>query len=153
VTYRIDDEPRPGALAHLVVSPILPLFGVMFGGALVSWPWFILNSLAVGSPTRNREILWAIAGFCGNVALILTIFTVAATDLIGELGIQYALVGLTVWKLLVSYSLYLLQSRSFHLYEHFGGQVRNGIVVVIIASFLTHKLFATLSAFWILVLR
>jgi hypothetical protein len=42
---------------------------------------------------------------------------------------------LTVWKLVVSYLLYGLQSRSFHLYEHFGGTVRNGFALAMVAGF------------------
>ncbi len=153
MSYRIEDEPRPGALAYLVVNPVWPLFAIMFGGSVFSWPWFVLNGLAVGSPSRVREALWAAAGFVGNVVLIVGISVVASADLLGDLGVRYAFVAVTVWKLLVSYSLFVLQGRSFHLYEHFGGRARSGFLVVFLAFFVGQRLFSALPVFWTLVLR
>ncbi len=148
MTYRIQDEPHPGSLSHLAVNPVWPLFGVMFGGAGLSWSWFVLNGLALGSPTRRQELGWAIGGLAGGLALILGIF--AAHESLGRLGVRYSLVALTVWKLAVSYWLYTLQSRSFHLYEHFGGRVRNGALVVVAGYFVMRKL--GLPGFWLLLL-
>ncbi len=153
MTYRIADEPRPSTLSHLAVNPVWPLFGVMFGGAALSWSWFLLNGAAIGSPTRRQEIAWAIGGMVGNLLLIVAIFTLAGREILGELGVRYSLVGLTVWKLAVSYWLFTLQGRSFHLYEHFGGTVRNGALVVVAGFFLTNRLYQTLTGFWILLLR
>lgn len=153
MSYRIEDEPRPGALGHLVVHPVWPLFAVMFGGAVLSWPWFVLNGVAVGSPTRRTEVLWAAGGFAGSFAIALGLFSLAAAEVLSGLGLRYALVGVTVWKLLVSYWIFTVQGRSFHLHEHFGGQVKSGMIVVVAGYFLLRKLFAALPAFWILVLR
>lgn len=153
MTYRIADEPRPSTLSHLAVNPVWPLFGVMFGGAALSWSWFLLNGAAIGSPTRRQEIAWAIGGMVGNLLLIVAIFTLAGQEILGELGVRYSLVGLTVWKLAVSYWLFTLQGRSFHLYEHFGGTVRNGALVVLAGFFLTNRLYQALTGFWILLLR
>jgi len=41
----------------------------------------------------------------------------------------------TLWKLGISYWLYELQSRSFGLYQYFGGVVRSGLAVVVLAAF------------------
>ena len=133
MSYRIEDEPQPGALSHLVVDPMWPLLAVMFGGSFVSWPWFAVNGFAVGSPTRRRELALSVGGFVGNFAITMAIVLLASFEVFGEAGIRYAMISLTVWKLGVSYWLYVLQSRSFSLYEHFGGRVRNGLVVVFIA--------------------
>ena len=53
MSYRIGDEPRPGALARVAVDPMWPLLAVMLGGVWLSWPWFVLNGVVVGSPTRQ----------------------------------------------------------------------------------------------------
>lgn len=153
MSYHIKDEPHPSTLSHLAVNPVWPLFGVMFGGALVSWTWFVVNAVAVGSPTRRREIAWAAGGFAGSFALILAIFILAGREVLDPVGVRYALLALTVWKLLVSYWLYVLQSRNFNLYEHFGGQVRNGVVVVIAAFFLVPRILGGLPTVWALLLR
>ena len=47
-------------MSKLAVSPLWPMLGVMFGGAWLSWSWFALNSFAIGSASRKREI-WLIA--------------------------------------------------------------------------------------------
>ncbi len=152
MTYRIADEPRPGGLAHLAVHPVWPLFGVMFGGAVFSWTWFVVNGAAIGSPTRRQEIGWAIGGLAGGIALILTISFLYSQQFLSQLGAQYSAISLTVWKLAVSYWLYTLQSRSFHLYEHFGGQVRNGAIVVFVGYFLTQRLYQKLPDYLLLLL-
>lgn len=153
MTYRIADEPRPGTLAHLAVNPVWPFFGVMFGGAALSWSWFIVNGAAIGSPTRRQELAWAIGGMIGSLALIGTILFLAGQGLLGRLGVSYSLVGLTVWKLAVTYWLFTLQSRSFHLYEHFGGPVRNGMLIVALGFLLTNRLYAGLPDILRLLLR
>lgn len=139
MSYRIRDEPRLGALSTVAVQPFWPLLGVMFGGAWLSWPWFALNGYAVGSPTRGRELALAVGGFVGSAAIIVGLAVLAQSGVIEGVGVRYALVALTVWKLVVSYVLYAWQSRSFHLYEHFGGEVRNGLPVVLLAGFLGRK--------------
>ncbi len=153
MSYRIADEPRPSTLSHLAVNPVWPLFGVMFGGAALSWTWFLVNGAAIGSPTRRQESSLAIGGMAGSLILILAIFTLAGQEILGELGVRYSLVALTVWKLAVSYWLFTLQGRSFHLYEHFGGTVRNGALIVIVGFFLSTRLYQSLPGFWILLLR
>ena len=153
MSYRLQDEPRPGAWSHLVVNPLWPLFAVMFGGAAVSWIWFAWNGIAVGSPTRRREIFWVLGGFAGSLGVLLVILSLAAAEVIEGAGVRYALLALTVWKLFVSYWLFTIQSRSFHLYEHFGGVVRNGFFVVVVAFFLVNRIAGDLPAFWVLWLR
>ena len=153
MSYHIEDEPRPGRLARWSVNPVWPLFAVMFGGAAWSWAWFTVNGAALGSPTRRREIVWVLAGLAGSLVLLAGISALAEAGLIEKLGTRYALAGLTVWKLAVSYRLYLLQSRTFDIFEHFGGQVKNGLPVVVVAYFLTSKLSAGMPTFWALILR
>ena len=134
--YRIEDEPLPGPLQRIAVNPFWPLLAVMFGGAWVSWPWFLVNGFAIGSPTRRREVAIVVAGLAGSVVLVVALLALAGSGSLDRPTLRYAAVGLTVWKLGVSYWLYTLQSRCFGLYEHFGGPVRNGVLVLIAAAFL-----------------
>ncbi len=135
-SYRIEDEPQPGAMAQVAVDPLWPLLGLMFVGAWFSWPWFLVNGFAVGSPTRWRELAWVIGGFVVSAAIILGIFYVMDQGMITKTHMPYVLLVLTVWKIGVGYALYSLQSRTTHIYEYYGGVLRNGLIVVIVAAFL-----------------
>ena len=152
MSYRIEDEPQPGSLSQAAVNPVWPLLAVMLGGAGLSWPWFALNGFALGSPHRRQELAWAIGGFAGSVAILLLIFSLAHAGVLAGLGVSYALIGLIVWKLGVSYWLYTLQSRSFGLYRYFGGPVKNGALIVFAALFLRSGLLGSLPLFWKVVL-
>ena len=134
--YRIADEPAPSALAHLAVNPFWPFLAVMFGGAWLSWPWFALNAVAVGSPTRRRELAVAFGGFALTGVLVVLILGLAGTGRIPQSGVAYALLLLTVVKLGVTYWLHALQSRTFEIYEYYGGAVRQGFLVLLAAYFL-----------------
>jgi hypothetical protein len=146
-TYELIDEPRPGALSKLAVKPLWPLLAVMLGGAWISWPWFVLNGFAVGSPTRRRELAWAIAGVAGSFALLVGISFLLGAKVVGGLGFRYLLIGVVVYKLYVSYLLYSLQSRSFGLFEHFGGETKSGLFPLIAAALLRPRLLEVLPGF------
>ncbi len=130
--YLIADEPRPGAMAHLVVMPVWPLFALMFAGPWLAWPWVIFNGLAMGSPNLRREIGWVLGGLVGASALLLAILVIAG--LTSREVVPYLLIVLAVWKLGVGYRLYVLQSQTFELYQHFGGIARNGIGLVVLGA-------------------
>ena len=154
MSYRILDDPLPGRLAQVAVNPLWPLLAVMFGGSWLSWPWFALNGFAVGSPTRKRELALAVGGFAGTLGLAIGLGYLAGTRVLTGVAVQYAFVSLTVWKLAVSYLLFHLQNRSFHLYEYYGGTVRNGLAVALLGGFLARRpvLEAVDSALWRVVL-
>ncbi len=128
--YRIADEPRPSGLTHLVVSPVWCLFAIMFGGVWVSWPWFLLNAKAIGSPNLGRDVLWLVLGLLGLVGL-----SIGALFLSKE-AFGYYFVLIIGLKLVLSYRLYISQARAFELYQYFGGPVRNGVLVVVAGAFL-----------------
>lgn len=131
--YRIADEPTPGTLAHLTVSPLWPFVAVMFAGPWLSWSWFLLNGIAVGSPTLRRETAWAGAGVIVGITLSYTIAHMAGTGRIPEEFIKYVLLLVVVWKLGVTYVLYTLQSHSIEIYEYYGGKLKNGVFVIVVA--------------------
>lgn len=152
--YRIADEPRPGPLGQLAVNPIWPLLAVMLGGTWIAWPWFALNAFAVGSPKKLREILWVVGGFVGTVILLVTISATLVGTGAGDDGpwLRYALVAVVVWKLWVSYRLYLLQARTFQIHEYFGGVARNGMLPVLVAFYLRGQILGAFPSFFVLVL-
>ena len=67
--YLVPDEPVPSRWNHLAVSPNAPLLGAMLCGAWIAWPWFAFNAIAIGSPTRKKEVTWAAVGAAGTVVL------------------------------------------------------------------------------------
>lgn len=133
--YRIEDEPLPGAWAHLAVRPLWPLFAVMFAGVWLAWPWFVFNGWVVGSPTRRKELAWAVGGAVGLVGLALGLALLGETGVLPSRVWPYARVLLILWKLGVTYALYFLQSRTFQLYEHYGGPVKSGLMLVALGYF------------------
>ena len=134
--YHIPDEPRPGGLAHVTVNPFWPLLCVMFVGAGMSWTWFALNGIAMGSPTRKRELALAVGGLFGNLVLLIGVWgNYDRLGIDGELILPYLLLVVLVWKLGVSYVLYMMQAGSFGIYEYYGGNVQNGWIGLILAYF------------------
>ena len=150
--YRILDEPRPGALSKAAVRPFWPLLACMVGGPWIGWPWFVVNSLAVGGVKRVPTIVTAIVGMLGAAGIVVA-FATALQGGLGRMAQNFWLLGLVVWKLGIAYVLYLLQHRDVELFEYYRGTVRNGLFVVIAAYFLEPKLMGVLSTFLRLMLR
>jgi hypothetical protein len=156
-TYRIDDEPRPGPWARMAVSPFWPLLALMLGGCWLGLPWFAFNAIAVGSPTRTRELCLVAAGFAGSVVIALMLVQlVQAGYIASEAGVQYALLVLLIWKLAVGYALFVQQSATIELYQYYGGTLsRYGIAVALVGSFFLKGpvLQAVPSTLWRLVMN
>ncbi|MBN1206389.1 MAG: hypothetical protein JXB05_15865 [Myxococcaceae bacterium] len=129
-SYRILDEPGPSALAHLIVHPMWPLLSIMFAGAWLAVPWFVLNSFALGSHTRFKELGVAAGGVLGVLALAFGLGLIHTLLKLPEGAIPYLRVLVILWKLSVAYWLFDLQKHTFSLHEYFGGAVRNGMLVV-----------------------
>ena len=137
--YRILDEPTPGALAAYVVNPTFPMLALMLAGTWLAAPWVAFNALALGSPTARREIGLAIAMLAGAFLLVFGLLVANEQGLIGQHSIAYWALIPIVWKLGFGYWLFMLQIRTFHLYEHFDGRVRNGLFVLLLGAFVVHK--------------
>lgn len=151
--YRIADEPTPGPLAVVATRPLWPFVAIMLGGVWLSWTWFAVNSFAVGSPSRLREIIWIVAGLAVSALLALAIFAGVGRGILAQEQIKYAVLVITVWQLGVSYVLFILQNRTIEIYEYFGGVLRNGVFFLVAAAFIGRPLVAAkLSTFFKLVL-
>ena len=146
-SYRIADEPSPGAMAHLAVSPLWPFIAIMFGGVWISWSWFVLNGIVVGSPSRRREWIWVGVGLLVSGMLAYALLDFAAQGVIAENKIKYAGLVLVAWKLGVTYALFALQSHSIELYEYYGGKLRNGVFVVAATYFIAPGVLGTLPGY------
>jgi hypothetical protein len=144
--YRIADEPKPSGLAHLAVNPFWPFLGVMFGGVWLSWPWFVLNGFAIGSPTRRKEIAIAAGGLALCAVLLLGVAALTARGYIPQTRIPYVILLLTAVKLGVTYWLHIVQSSTFEVYEYYGGIARQGILPVLAGFYLTEAAGAKLLA-------
>lgn len=134
--YRIADEPRPSTLAHLTVNPFWPFLAVMFGGLWLSWPWFVLNGFAMGSPTRRRELGIAVAGLATVGLALLFVLYLLGREALPRAAFPYVRLSLTLVKLGFTYWLHLTQARTFEIYEFYGGIVRQGFPVILGAYFL-----------------
>ena len=143
--YRIQDEPSPGALGHLVVNPVFPLLAFMMTGAWLGVPWFVFNGFAMGSATRRKETVLALLVVPGTLLLFILLGTLVKLEVLSKGAAPYAAVGVTVWKLAVGYVLYNLQQRSFALHEYYGGVVRNGALVLVASVFLGMRLLVSLT--------
>jgi hypothetical protein len=151
--YHIEDEPLPTGLARYVVDPLWPLLAVMFVGTMLSWPWFVFNAFALGSPTKRREALAAALGILGLIALLTALLVAETQQILTGLPLRYAVVSLSVCKLAVSYQLYTWQSRPHALWQHFGGMARSGWYPLIVGYLIGNLLDDRLSGFWRVVLR
>ena len=136
-SYVICDEPRPSPLRDYVVRPSAPLLAMMLGGAWLAWPWFIVNSIALGSPTRRREIAMVLIAIAGSALLAVTAIALVDAGVI-HTETQARLAGLVIrtWKLGMACWLVTLQARTFHVYEYYGGTVRSARPVLIAGLFL-----------------
>ena len=150
--YTIIDEPRPGALSHLSVAPYWILLAGALGGSFLAYPWFVVNSFAIGSARRAREVAMVIAGVVGAVALSLLILWLRRWGITDGPNFKYAFVTLILFRLSFFYMLQLSQARSFELYQHFGGRARNGLPLVIVGAVVrAHVVFAFDSDLWAMV--
>jgi hypothetical protein len=132
--YRIPDEPRPTGMAHLAVDPLWPLLTLMLAGNGIGLLWFAINSRALGSPTAMKEAFCIALSVAGCVALGVGLNWCRQQALLSDEGLAYAALSIEALKLGIGYALYLSQSRCAELIQHYGGILRNGAVVAILAT-------------------
>jgi hypothetical protein len=129
--YHIPDEPRPGGLAEYTVNPFWPLLAMMLGGSWVGLPWFVVNGKAMGSAGFRREALVAALTPVLAIALAFAGSIVIYNLDLPKRAFAYSAVLILAVKLGCAYWLYLSQQRSFGIYQHFGGRVRQGALIAI----------------------
>jgi hypothetical protein len=137
MTYQIADEPHGTDWGHLVVRPGAPLLASMMCGAWLAWPWFAWNAIAMGSPTRRKELALCAVAIAGTALLGVVVLALDDAGIIGTTtGMQLALLGIVTWKLAMAYVVCTVQSRTFHVYEYYGGAVRNAFGVLAVGFYL-----------------
>ncbi|MCP4504512.1 MAG: hypothetical protein GY822_31780 [Deltaproteobacteria bacterium] len=128
-TYVLIDEPRPGALSRVVVSPtivflasmLVPIFYTLplWGRLWMPFAWFAFNGVAMGSATLKREILISISGiFTVFAALFGLLFGGEFIGLNPELILPYVRLMTTGVIFFFMYWLSFLQQPSFQLFQY-----------------------------------
>lgn len=137
MSYEIADEPNPSdKFGNLVYHPTAPLLAAMLCGAWLAWPWFIVNALALGSPSARHEIKLCIAAVAGTVVLALAVFGLVDAGIIeSRVTLQIALLSITALKLAVAYYVSTIQSRTFDVYTYYGGTVQKAWYVLIVGIY------------------
>lgn len=143
VRYRIPDEPTPSKQEALIVDPLWPLFAQMLVGTWFALPWFFVNGMAMGSPTRAREWLLIATSLLGSMTLAISLVYAVDAGWLRGVDPRYGLLAITALKISCAYGLYFMQGRSFELWRHFGGNPKNGLLLVIAASVFARSAVAT----------
>ena len=148
-SYTIPDEPARTRFGHLVVRPSAPFLAAMLCGQWLSLPWFAFNGYAMGSPTWRKEAAMCALSFGVTVALSALYIYLWQNDIIESTTVQRLfLLGIATWKFLMGYWIQFVQSRTFHVYEYYGGQVRSSRAVIAAGYFATGFLLSGLDDFW-----
>ena len=125
MTYQIADEPYETPLAAYVVHPTAPLLASMVAGSWLAWPWFAFNAVAMGSPTKKREVGLCAGAFAITAVLAATLIALVDAELITtSLVIRLCVLAIVTFKLGASYYISLVQGRTFHVYQYYGGKMR-----------------------------
>lgn len=131
MSYQIADEPIETSLGAYVVRPSAPLLAIMVAGAWLAWPWFAFNAIAMGSPTRRKELALCAAAFAGTAALAALVIALARAGVLPSgAPIRIALLAVTAFKLTMTYYICAVQDRTFHVYEYYGGKIRSAGAVL-----------------------
>ncbi|HVJ61231.1 MAG TPA: hypothetical protein VM555_00770 [Tahibacter sp.] len=130
--YQLPDEPRPGALAQTAVDPMWPMFAFILVGAWMGLAWFALNTFALGSPTWRRELGLVALALGGSALLFFGLAGAFESGWLDQQTLRYAMLGIVALKLGCAYGLHVMQSRVFELFTYFGGEAKNGMVVLIL---------------------
>lgn len=138
-TYQIIDEPKGGRFSNLTTKPMWPLLAFMFGGPLCSWIWSAVNSVALNSPSRNKELAIVGAAFVTYFAMYLCLGVVLASGALVGVNAGYIKVAIVAVELIFCYKLFLMQTGSFDVYEYFNGKVANPAIGLIVSVFIGRK--------------
>jgi hypothetical protein len=131
MSYQISDEPIETPWRAYVVNPGAPLLAEMLCGSWLSLPWFAFNAWAMGSPTKRKEIALCLASLAGTIVMgMIWVWLVRSKTIENRTIIQLLLLVIVTWKLGMAYVIDIVQSRTFHVYEYYGGPVRSSTYVI-----------------------
>jgi hypothetical protein len=153
MSYQIADEPVETSLRAYVVRPSAPLMAIMVAGAWLSWPWFAFNAIAIGSPTKRRELALCAAAVIGTAVLAAVVIALFDAGVLPEgIPVRLAVLAIVAFKLGITYYISIVQDRTFHVYEYYGGAVRNA-GAMLAAGYLLRGLVVGLSEhpLWIII--
>jgi len=139
-TYQIIDEPKGSRFSNMTSKPMWPLLAFMLGGALSSWVWSALNSLALNSPSRNKELAIVGVAFITYFAMYISVGVLIANGALEGVNAGYIKVGIVAIELIFCYKLFLMQSNSFDVHEYFNGKVANPAIGLIISVLVGRKI-------------
>ncbi|HEY4058838.1 MAG TPA: hypothetical protein VGM39_19625 [Kofleriaceae bacterium] len=126
MSYHIADEPTDSPFSAYVCRPSAPMLAMMLAGAWLAWPWFIFNSIALGSPTKKKEIQLVLAGILGTAVMaVLVVLAIEEKWIESLTTLRFAVLAIVTWKLTIANAVKTLQGRTFHVYEYYGGKIRN----------------------------
>jgi len=140
--YRLPDEPLPSGLARFAVDPMWPLLALMLAGSGIGLAWFAFNSAALGSPTRTREWLYAVAALVGSALLLLLLGIAASQAWLDPRQLRYAALSLLAFKITLAYLIYMLQLRPHELWTYHGGESANGLPALAVLGLLARPMLA-----------
>jgi hypothetical protein len=131
VTYAIADEPHDTAWKNLVVSPSGPLLAEIVVGSWMSLPWFAINAIALGSPTKRKEIVLCVVQLIVTALLGTALLWADDRDLIeSRTLLQLLLLVIVAWKLYIAHTITTIQQRVYQVYEAYGGPARATTFVI-----------------------
>ncbi len=131
MSYAIADEPHDTAWKHLVVSPSGPLLAEIVVGSWLSLPWFAVNAIAMGSPTKRKEIALCIGQLLVTALLGTLLLWADDHDLIeSRTLLQLAILVIVTWKIFIAHTITKIQSRAYQVYELYGGPARTTTFII-----------------------
>lgn len=139
-SYQIIDEPQASKLTKAIVDPMWPLLAFMLGGALFSWLWSAINSLALNSPNRKNELLIISMAVSAFIALYLSLNKLLVNGYLEGINIQYIKMAIVSIELIFCYKIFLMQRSSFDIYEYFNGEVASPMIGLLLALFVGRKI-------------
>lgn len=146
--YQIIDEPSPGRMARFIVDPFWPLLACMMVGGLPGLSWLVFNGFALGSPTRLRESLLCFLGVVGALLIYVSVDMASDAGLISRGIVSYVVLLAIICKLGFAYMACFLQQRAMEIHDYYGGGKKNGLVPLLVASFLLRPAVAELAKDW-----
>jgi len=131
VSYAIADEPHDTAWKHLVVTPSGPLLAEIVVGSWLSLPWFVVNAIVLGSPTKRKEIALCVVQLMITALLGSLLLWADDRELIeSRTLLQLAMLVIVSWKVYLAYAITTIQQRAYQVFELYGGTAKATTFVI-----------------------